>query len=127
MNNKIPYVIVSILFLTLAFYGVKSALYPVAPDFQATEMKTVTGVVTEIDKEKMMVDGPLVIALMTDDSGVEVIAVPSMGRNLCVAKDSIVDADNVEVGDVVTVKGDVDMDGYIVPCMNEAHFLRIGQ
>lgn len=81
------------------------------------------GEVSAINLEGVMVDAPALVTISTED-GEKVIAVPSMGRNLCVAKE-LADVYALKVGDVVSVKGEVDEEGRIVPCMDESHFMRV--
>lgn len=83
----------------------------------------IEGTVTSINLEGVMVDAPALVTITTDE-GDKVIAVPSMGRNLCVAKE-LADVYTLKVGDSVSVKGEADEEGRIVPCMDASHYLRV--
>lgn len=86
---------------------------------------TVRGVVSAVDREQMMVDGPGLITVVTDADAQHVIAVPSMGRNLCAAGDRVTDAYEIEPGDLVEVRGTIGVDMMIIPCEKSGHYLRV--
>lgn len=97
-----------------------------AEDVDTTDdaARTASGVVTAIDTEAVMLDGPVRITIATSD-GAEVIAVPSMGLPLCAAAAHIADAFAVAVGDQITVTGSVNESYEIVPCESMEHQLEI--
>lgn len=91
----------------------------------ATSTLEVQGVVTALDLEGMMVDGPGLITIETDAGDAHTIAVPSMGIRLCAAYERITQAGVIEVGDRVSVRGEVNLEGQIVPCTEETDYLEV--
>lgn len=83
------------------------------------------GEVTAVNLEEMMVDGPARITFKAEGGREYRIAVPSMGRNLCAAKDAITTPEVIAVGDLVEVSGETDESGFIVPCMEASDYLRV--
>lgn len=81
------------------------------------DMATVTGTVTEVDRSQLMLDGPTTITIATPEGSSEIIAVPSMGINLCEAVENISDVSQIAIGDIVTVAGSRDENNAIVPCI----------
>lgn len=92
--------------------------------FVETVDEEVSGTITEIDNSQIAADGPTEITLESDSETV-IVAVPSMGINLCAAADNIIDISSLEVGDVLDVRGRLDMEGRIVPCESELHYLEL--
>lgn len=92
---------------------------------EVTETRDARGVVTNIDLEGMMVDGPGLITIRTDADAVAVIAIPSMGLPMCPAKEFIADLATITEGDTVSVRGEVNVDGRIMPCASVDHYLKI--
>lgn len=84
----------------------------------------VTGEVTEIDLEQAMVDGPYILVVREDDGGEVVVSVPSMGFQMCAAKDSIVHPSEIKVGQRVEVNGALAANGGVIPCEATTHYLR---
>ena len=85
------------------------------------------GEVLAVDTEQAMVDGPVIITMKSIDGTLATIAVPSMGLPLCAAFDNIADVYALQSGDTISVKGEVDPAGRIVPCESEEHYLRAGE
>lgn len=84
------------------------------------------GVVTKVNTDQAAFDGPVLITIKTASGEERVVAVPSMGFMLCVAKDQIADPYTLAVGARVSVKGNQDEEsGYIVPCESADHYLRV--
>jgi hypothetical protein len=98
---------------------------PVVADDEPVETAMVEGIVTNIDLEQMMVDGPALIRVDVQGGGTRVIAIPSMGIQMCNAKDAIASVSEIKVGDYVAVRGDVGPEGQIVPCQSHEHYLKI--
>ncbi len=84
----------------------------------------IEGVVTRVSTEQAMVDGPYVVVIKTDAGVEETINIPSMGINLCVARDSIKNPTEISTGMRVAVSGTRVEGGAIVPCESVSHFLR---
>jgi hypothetical protein len=82
------------------------------------------GEIKNINKDAIALDGPTVITVSSGNTETY-IAVPSMGINLCAAKNNIVDVFTLKVGDKVSVSGVSDDQGRIVPCEDTSHYLRV--
>ncbi len=85
----------------------------------------VSGEVVEVDLQQAMVDGPYLLVVRQDDGNETVIAVPSMGLQLCAAKDSITHPSEIEEGDRVEVRGALATGGNVIPCESAEHYLRV--
>lgn len=84
------------------------------------------GVITAIDLEQMMVDGPARIVIRTDADAEAVILVPSMGLPLCAAREALADVYALKVGQRVEARGSVGAEAdSIVPCQSAEHYLRV--
>lgn len=81
------------------------------------------GTVMSINTDDVALDGPSLITVNTTE-GERVVAVPSMGINLCAAKDDIADVFTISLGDTVSVSGEPDEEGRVVPCVDASHYLR---
>ncbi|PSO45817.1 MAG: hypothetical protein BRC25_00850 [Parcubacteria group bacterium SW_6_46_9] len=86
----------------------------------------VSGKVVNYDASQVGVDGPYVLEITTSDSNIT-IEVPSMGLSACAAADNIADMSNISEGQTVSVLGDRQDNGAIVPCESSDHYLRIGE
>jgi len=84
-----------------------------------------SGEVTEVSLDQIAFDGPAIIKILDLEGNSKTIAVPSMGINLCAAREQIADVGQVALGDIVMVSGSVDEDGNIVPCESADHYLFI--
>lgn len=93
------------------------------PSFQ-TEDVVVRGEVSRVDSSQVPMDGPYVIYLDTKD-GEETILISSFGRNLCEAREDIIDIDLLEPGATVEVRGAENENGHISPCASEEHYVRV--
>lgn len=82
------------------------------------------GIVAEINLEGVALDGPALVTIEREGKESRIIAVPSMGILLCPAAPNIADVFALSVGDIVSVSGNVDEEGRIVPCENEDHYLK---
>ncbi len=96
----------------------------IAPQEQGIEAVSVSGTVTAVNLEQMMVDGPGLVTLSTEQ-GVRVIAVPSFGRNTCAKDADLADVTTIKLGDKVEVRGEISEENYIVPCIDSSHYLRV--
>lgn len=83
------------------------------------------GEVSSVNLDQIAFDGPGLIEFETDGGESYTVALPSMGSLLCAARDSVVAMDAVAVGDRIEVRGDSSDEGYIVPCEDESHYLRV--
>lgn len=121
------YIFIALLLLVLIggyFYTQSREGTPPMPSVSTSETVEETGTVTAVDLSQMALDGPAVVTFEAED-GTYTIAIPSMGINLCAARESIDDVSEVAVGDTVAVKGQRDSEGHIVPCENEVHFFNV--
>lgn len=84
----------------------------------------VSGIVTNVNLEQAMVDGPYIILVQSDDGAEEAIHVPSMGLPLCAAREDIMSPSEISVGDRIEVRGTLTAEGAIVPCESPDHYLR---
>lgn len=87
--------------------------------------ETASGEVVAVDLDGMAADGPALITMQTDGGQLRVIAVPSMGLPLCEAYQAIAVVNDISVGDRVSVRGEVDEQGRIVPCAAADHYLEV--
>lgn len=112
------------------FFKPQNAPAPEAPQAEqpAGEMRAgeATGTVTEVDTTQAAVDGPVIILMTTSTGEEKAILVPTMGLPLCAGSASIADAFAITAGQTVSVYGDVNEDGAIVPCESAEHYLRVG-
>ncbi len=140
MNAKALLVILVIAVLLLAayllYFGKDKDVEPVTDDDLVVDTDgdddgepvtaTGSGVIATIDTTGAMVDGPYVITTQSSSTtDALVIAVPSMGINLCSARLAIVDISTLKVGDRIEVRGALDAGGNIVPCEMADHYLRV--
>jgi len=127
--TKITKIIISIVVLLLAFFLIDRFIYneKQSDDTGVKQLGTLTlaGTVTGVDVANMTVDGPGVVTFVTEIGETYNIAVASMGRNMCVAKDDIADVYTIEIGDYVSVRGEGNSEGFITPCMDEGDYLRV--
>lgn len=95
-------------------------------DVQNTGNDDVTreGVITSVNAEQAALDGPILVTIDSDE-GEEVIAIPTMGIQLCAARENIADGFELEAGEFVDVRGSRDSSGQIVPCESSDHYLRV--
>ncbi len=89
------------------------------------ETVTLEGTVTAVNLDEMMVDGPGRITFKTPVGESFEVALPSMGRLLCAAVDTVASPGNVAIGDIVSVRGNKMEDGKIVPCDDVSHYFRV--
>jgi hypothetical protein len=94
----------------------------VTPETTAVEQ---TGVVTAINLDGIAADGPALVTFVSDDGSRYTIALPSMGRLLCAAQETIASAESAEVGDQIEVRGEQEDGGNIVPCEDVTHYFRV--
>lgn len=83
------------------------------------------GIVTSVDVSGAMVDGPAIIDFKTDSGSLHTIAVPTIGRSLCVANEQIADVYTISIGDRISARGMTDENGRLVPCESELHSLQV--
>lgn len=81
------------------------------------------GTVLTVDTSGVAADNPALITFRTDGNSVHLIAVPSMGIQLCAATKSIADVSTITPGDRVSVRGKTDGEGRVVPCESDTHQL----
>ncbi len=94
-------------------------------DEQPSEDRTYAGIITSIDLNQIPVDGPAVVVIRTTAGAEAKILVPSFGLGLCKAKASIADVYTLKIGDTIEARGSLGVEGAIVPCQSEAHYLRV--
>jgi starvation-inducible outer membrane lipoprotein len=82
----------------------------------------IQGTVTAVDLEHLAVDGPAIITIETADESTLEIRVPTFLD--CKAKD-VAHVSQIKVGDRVEVNGSAGVNGSIIPCESEDHYLRV--
>ena len=90
-----------------------------------TTTRSLEGVVTAVNLDGMMVDGPGLVTLKTADGESHTIALASMGRSMCVAKDTVAEVSEVVIGDTVRVSGTQTEDGNIIPCESVEDYFNV--
>ena len=88
-------------------------------------MVSFDGTVTAVDLDAIAFDGPALVTVNGGQGEARVIAVPSMGLPLCAALEHLTPVDRITIGDYVSVRGDVDATGRIVPCADADHYLAV--
>ncbi|MCA9361508.1 hypothetical protein KC845_03040 [Candidatus Kaiserbacteria bacterium] len=104
---------------------VQKAEAPMISEEVLPEDKLVEGVITEINLDQMAYDGPALYSVRTPQNELYTIAMPSMGRNLCQAKDHLPNGDEMEIGDFVEVFGQLNEGNQIIPCESNEHYLTL--
>lgn len=117
-------IIIGVIVLLLIGWAIFGGSDGNTPEETASNDVSLEGVITAVDASQAPVDGPVLITIDAEN-GEEVIAVPTMGINLCAASESIADAFALEVGQFVDVRGERDSEGQIVPCESTSHYLRV--
>lgn len=92
-------------------------------EIEEREEVTVSGIVSAINLDSIAFDGPALVTLQTEGEQTEIIAIPSMGLQLCPAASAIADVYMLEGGDAISVRGERDEEGRIVPCESAEHYL----
>jgi hypothetical protein len=93
-------------------------------DSEGMVVTEVEGKIVNIDLEQAMVDGPYVVVVEDEDGADQVIHIPSMGIQLCAARDSIASPSELSLGQEVEAAGLLTPDGILVPCDSTDHYLR---
>lgn len=114
-----------IIWIVLVVLVAVSAYFYFSPEAEVDTFATAEGTVSEVNLEGVAFDGPALVTIEDEDGKEHVIAVPSMGINLCAAVEDIDDVFALSVGDKVSVRGEVDEEGRIVPCADSSHYLRV--
>ena len=117
--KKIIWIVIIVIIAAAAYMAFKPKA--TAPVKNVVEAR---GEIISINTEGVALDGPALVNITTED-GEAVVAVPSMGINLCAAKDSIADVYELRAGDMVSVRGEKNENGHIVPCVDASHYLRL--
>jgi hypothetical protein len=94
-------------------------------DIATTSNGEVSGEVISVNTDGVAADGPSHVTIKKPDGSEVVIAIKSMGINLCPAQDSIANPYDLKVGDKVSAKGQVGEDGVIVPCESAEDYLKV--
>lgn len=91
-----------------------------------TGVAVVRGTVVEVDKDQIAVDEPYRFVVESADGTRSIIAVPSMGLQLCAAytAGTLKDVNTISVGNEIEVAGSVGEGGVIIPCDSKAHYIR---
>lgn len=107
-------------------YNEKQADESATPTSEDIGPLTLEGIITDVNVDGLALDGPTLITFKTEVGESHVIAVPSMGIQLCAAAREIMSPSIAAVGDRVAVRGAFNIDDEtIVPCDDTSHYLRI--
>lgn len=128
MNKKIILPVIIVLLVALAIVGYLAFNQSDAPLSQEESAVTkgaglFKGTVVAVDLDPVAYDGPALITLRNEEDESIVVAVPSMGLPLCASYENMASPFYIEAGDIVSVKGNVDPLGRIVPCEDSTHYL----
>lgn len=125
--KKILIGVLSIIIIAgIGFWALNSYIYnEKQSDVEAGSNASVSGKILDVNLEQVAFDGPIVITLETNEGDFANIEVPSMGINLCAAKDNIADPFALKVGNMIEVSGRQNELGAIIPCESENHYLRV--
>lgn len=82
-----------------------------------------SGEVIEVDVSEAVVDGPLRVLFETEEGEELTVLVPSMGINVCPARDNILDVYELEAGEMIEVRGELS-GGEITLCDSASNYLR---
>jgi hypothetical protein len=127
MKNAITALVVLIVIGVAGYFLlVRNDVTP-TPSDNLSEDREVKGTVTNVDASSVPVDGPTYITVKADDGSETVVAVPSMGRNLCAAQANLTLTETLKVGDRVEVRGSAGADDMVIPCESEDHYIRLEQ
>lgn len=113
------------LIVIIGIIAIASIIWAVGRGTDNAANGAIEGVITSVDTEQALFDGPYVVLIQTDEGGQEIIHVPSMGINLCEARDSIASPSTLSNGMRVAVSGTRAEGGVIVPCESPSHYLRV--
>lgn len=127
------YILAAILVALGLFYALNSYIYhekQAGEDDVLTSEEigplTLEGVITDVNLDGLALDGPALITFTTEVGESHVIAIPSMGIQLCAAPDEIMSPSIAAVGDRVAVRGALNVeDETIVPCSDASHYFRV--
>lgn len=123
--KKIIWIVLIVIVAVAVYYYVLPKPEPESVQEEVvTESVEVSGVVSEVDTDAVALDGPALVTIQADGDVEHVVAVPSMGINLCAAVEDIADVYTLMVGEQVSVRGELDEEGRIVPCVDSSHYLR---
>jgi hypothetical protein len=92
--------------------------------------RQVRGEIISIDSSEVPADGPYYIEIDLEET-IErpetsaTVMVPSMGINLCPARENMADVGTLLVGMTIEVNGYIGEGGYVRPCQSEGHYLRV--
>lgn len=127
MKNLALIVVALLLIAAGAFWFFnRTTAEPAVEDEVASEQDdTVEGVIIGINREGVAADGPTLIELEQRDGTEVMIAVPSMGINLCAAASNITDVFALETGTRLEVRGSISPEGYLVPCEDARHYVKV--
>lgn len=94
----------------------------------SVEEREVSGTVVSVNTDQVPVDGPALVTIREESGTQAVIAIRSMGINLCPAQANIANPYELKSGDKVEARGQIGEESMIIPCESDAHYLRtVGQ
>jgi len=87
--------------------------------------RSTVGQIIAIDLDGIAYDAPALLTVLQKGGAKQDIRVPSFGLGLCAAKDAIADLQDLKLGDMIAVRGELSDDGSIIPCRSADHYLRL--
>ncbi len=125
MKKILIWVLLIIIIAGIGFWVLNSYIYnEKQSDVEVGSNASVSGKILDVNLEQVAFDGPIIITLETEN-GPANVEVPSMGINLCIAKDNIADPFALKVGNMIEVLGRQNELGAIIPCESGDHYLRV--
>jgi hypothetical protein len=125
-------VLAGIAVIAVAVYVLGSVYAPAdmsepAGEISGSDEQEVRGTVVLVDTSQVPVDGPALVRVRAHNGNEFVVAVPSMGINLCPAQPNIADVSVIRTGSTIEVRGEASSENRIVPCESPDHYLRIAE
>ncbi|HYC83160.1 MAG TPA: hypothetical protein VEB60_01265 [Candidatus Paceibacterota bacterium] len=117
--------VILIALLAYALMGKEPADVSQTEETVTASSSEVRGTVMNVNADQVPVDGPTLITIRQADDSQAVIAIPSMGINLCPAQANIADISLIKAGGTVEAKGQAGAEGMIIPCESADHYLKI--
>ena len=94
-------------------------------DVTAENDRKVRGTIVSVNTDQIPADGPALVSVRQEDGNQVVIAIRSMGINLCPAQANIADVYTLKSGDMIEAQGQIGEDAMIIPCESSAHYLKV--
>ncbi len=124
--KHVTIVVIIAVILVGGFYTFNSYIYnEKQADITVVSDSTDRGEILAIDLAPLAYDGSAIITIKNDEGIPKNIAIPARGFSMCPGFKNVADISSLKVGNKIEVRGEVDSEGVIVPCVSEAHYLRV--